>query len=499
MRLNLFNGGLNERLSPSLLQPNEAVMCTNVDVLSGSLQSAADFLGLGTELLPYSYYYKGAWVESATPRDYLEYQGKLFWTDGVEPRKFDGTTESRLGIAPPTTKLTVTNIGQPTGDIVQYTYTFYNVNDGTESAPAPVTDEIEYPDDRVTLGNIEESLDPQVTHIKIYRVGGPYLLFTEMVELANGTTEYQWFTYDEEPLLGGQLESESWTPPPNELRWISQVYGTFMGSVGPRLYFSIDVGNPNYWPAENYIDFYEDITGVTEAGNGILVFTENKTYALTGTSPQTFVKHLVSADQGCIEGRTIATIGATAIWLSKDGVCASNGSQVDIISKDKLGFQDIPGRVAVAYKEVYYLQLNTGEVLAIDMRFKMTFSRYFFGSNWLLVGDNVLYGLDANNFLYQWFSGPLAQYEYKTGKLVDTLDSELKAYETIYVRADGRHTMHVSISGEQVATFEMDNEYAYEFTVPQAKQLGYDIQFHLVGTGTVYEIEYKVVGRDNGK
>ena len=134
MQLSDFSGGLNVRQAPELIQPNEATICKNVDIGSGQLKSVK---GLGTASITAlldAYYYlsKAQWMPNASTRDYLEYQGKLYWTDGTQPKKYDGTTTSNLGLQNPTAAPTVAvgAAGSLDGTL-QYVYTYYNSVDGT--------------------------------------------------------------------------------------------------------------------------------------------------------------------------------------------------------------------------------------------------------------------------------------------------------------------------------------------------------------------------------
>lgn len=155
MKLQQFQGGKATRLRPQFLNLNQAVVYENVDNSAGTLLPVKKSIPSGILLAPFHTFYDAQqqWVDSAIRRDYVEYSRDLYWTDRVsQPQKFDGTTQTNLGIAVPAklTSFTVVSIeavqeltaeavsgsGLPTRD------TFYlavNVDSGQQSNALPFT------------------------------------------------------------------------------------------------------------------------------------------------------------------------------------------------------------------------------------------------------------------------------------------------------------------------------------------------------------------------
>ena len=69
----------------------------------------------------------------------------------------------------------------------------------------------------------------------------------------------------------------------------------------------------------------------------------------------------------------------------------------------------------------------------------------------------------------------------------------------IYIRSNGTFIVKVYIDSILISTFNITGNQVHELTPPQEKQRGSDLQFAITGTGVIYEIEYKVVGRQNGR
>ncbi len=397
--------------------------------------------------------------------------------------------------------------------ILQYLYTYYNILDGTESAPSPLSEEIDVTSAIVGV-TCPPSDDPQVTHAKVYRVGGTLLGLTEVGEL-----EYTGFneTYvDGTPAIdvsGALLNSQLHTAPPEGLRFLKHVYGIFIGAVDDKFYFTLDIGNPNYWPSTYYINFDSDITGLAIAGSGILVFTKYKTYIITGTNASTFVKYVVSEDQGCISSDSIVERGSQVLFFSSDGLCTSSGTDVKVISRPKLGklgYQTL-GK-AVIHDDVYHIIVQPKGILAFDFRYLPAFTWYdsgeprFFHYDSLVVGEDKLYG-SYGGVLEELFTGDKQEYTYKTGVLTEGSASMLKSYKSVYVassltapvdQADAS-VISIYIDGELVVSRQLYPGTSHEIKIPQAKQQGYSMQYKIEGKSDIYEIEYKAMARQNGR
>ena len=102
MQINQFDGGLSTRLDASLIKSNEAVVYSNIDNTAHTLKNTSSFTKSSIEATDNAYKFKGNWLSSVNERDYVEYGGKLYFTeqDSV-PKKFNGTVTSNLGIAAP--------------------------------------------------------------------------------------------------------------------------------------------------------------------------------------------------------------------------------------------------------------------------------------------------------------------------------------------------------------------------------------------------------------
>jgi hypothetical protein len=497
MKLSLFNGGLNTRQAPELIGPNEAISCTNVDTTTDQLVSAKGLdLGYPQSAAPYYFEADGLWFDQADIRSYVEYQGKLYWSDGSTAKKYYNNKTENLGIEEPSAISASVGAAGILDGVYQYVYTYYNVNDDTESQPSPISSEITAVNEAINV-TVTASSDPQVTNIKLYRIGVGLLSFTEVAEVSN-TTQTITDNLAFEDVTGDTLKSALYGKAPSGLKYLTEASGTFFGAVGPKLYFTLDLGNPNYWPETYYIDFHLDITGIAAIANGLVVFTKYETYLISGTNSATFVKYLLDSSQGCINYKSIVKYKGQALFISTDGLCVVSGSSVEVVSKFKLGKQSFDVTSAVMYDEAYYAQLPNGQIFTFDTRFAPVFKYYDFETDYLVVAQDVLYAIKGTN-MHRMFEGLPVELTYQTGNLTEGSSSMLKTYDAIYLAGSGTWTITTYVDSN-VFSYEVTlSEFPTEIAIPQPYSRGTSISFKFEGIGTIKELEYKAGSRKNGR
>lgn len=377
----------------------------------------------------------------------------------------------------------------------QYCYTYYNVNDGTESQPSPYSNELLIDNCEVTV-SVFPSSDTQVTNIKLYRLGGAVASMSLVVTLTNTSQTYVDKLGDLQ-IEADILDSYNNAPPPSGLKYLSQVNAMFFGAVKDKLYFS-DIAYVDYWSPFNFIDFDDTITGIGEAQNGLLVFTKFKTYIITGNSPDTLSKFLLSGNQGCLLHKSIKYMANTLLWLSSDGICASAGGDIQVMTRDKLGKVVLTNpKYGIAYDDIYYLTHDNG-TLVVDIRFGpviRTMTNKYDSFN--IYQDTLYASKDGRLVIVEGGTGR-ETLRFKSPKLIENSITNLKNYKNLYVRSTGNLTIKTYIDEKLLSTKVLDAG-TEEIKLPQQERLGYGIQFEVEGTGDLLELELKVEGRQNGR
>jgi hypothetical protein len=387
-------------------------------------------------------------------------------------------------------------------DIRQYCYTYYRAGDGTESAPSLYSNEIKIANNDATLTGFLAPSDTSVTHIRIYRIGGLLTRMTLVDEVATSTTEYH-DTYDDSDLTSNSVLLTTGTiSPPSSLNHLTLHVATLFAVDGARLYYS-EAGLVDLWSAFNYIDLPSTINGLGSTQNGLLIFLRNRTYILTGSSSSNFVLHLLSDSQGCISNTTTQYAKNTLLWLSLDGVCASTGGDIQVITEAKLGKLNLEPVASAFYENQYYLFHEAG-TLVIDFRYGTPiFKELDLIANGAYYSDyfDKLYYIDPNDFgMYELGTSetPVA-YEYKTGYLIGQSLTNVKVYKNAYVYVVGTVTMSVYQDGVKTVDSRELTTGLNDIKLPQANLRSYYIEIEFSGTGSVYEVEFKTEDRTNGR
>lgn len=498
MRITAFNGGLNTRLAPHLIGVNEAVIFENVKNEKGHFTpidrkvDVTDIYSPGRTPLKYGFWYErdGIPFYSDTPADWVVYNDELYFSDRVgRPKRYVNGAFVNLGIQGPTGSFTVATAGAATTDVRRYAVTFYNNATGGESQPL-FSDEVTVGEDGVTISNIPTSGDPQVTHVRIYRIGGFLTSYNYVASVVNGTSSYV-DTFADDQVGPGLLESTDWSPAPAGLKYLTEYCGMLFGAIGDKVYFT-PIGKFDAWPALYYFDAPQQVFGIAKTTVGLLIFTINRTIIVTGNGPDSFTQHELSDDQGCISHDSVSNVKGVAVWVSRDGICASDGSSVEVISKNKLGKVSLDVVNAVTFDEQYLLQLTDGTTLAWDFAYGNIAKKLNYDVFSLVRGGAFLFGLKDNRVwrLSNNPKDPLVA-KYKSGWLTEGNMIQSKLQDMIQVAYKGSITISFWVEERLVLTktLHSDTVKVEKFKTPQDSTRNCFVQFMIEGTGDVYEIE----------
>lgn len=494
----LFNGGLSKILAPHLLQVNEARELINVDTRQGAAVAFKEDKESELRLVHTDHdtmtLYNGE-LYTGEQVEFADLSGVLFRSSPGRAQKLFQGEWHILGIVAPDTKPNV--IGGDGGVLsskYNYCYTYFNIYDGTESAPSPVSDDITVSNKKIGL-EFKSSGDPQVTHIKIYRLGGNKTEMSYVGMVINPRPTYIDNIADVD-LTGDILDTYGNGPSPLGLRNFQVAYAMLWGTVGSKVHYS-HIGNGNYWDAYDFIEMDDTVTGMGLTPNGMMVFTKDRAYIITGTDPSSFSKHLISTEFGCIDRRSIQYVNNNLVWAARDGICVSNGGLIQNITRNKvpLTLDRVFASVAFdgryflsAWETVYIVDMQEGVVIS-------TLDDTYFG----MYSDGYKLYAIKQGAIYEMFAGEEPrEIVYKSARFSDGMISGIKNYKSVYVYVEGELEFVTLLDGKEHSRQTLVNGYN-EIKLPQGERLAYHIQFEAKGKGNLLEIEYKAEGRQNGK
>ncbi len=377
----------------------------------------------------------------------------------------------------------------PLQGVYQYVMTYYDNTRGRESGPSVTSAEFDLSDSGVlNFSSIPVSSDATVTHKRIYRVGGDITNFSLVAQIPNAQTT---FTDNVKDLdIGDLLTTQIYLPAPSTLKYICTSNGMLFGADGAKVRFT-PIGKPEAWPELYYITFESTITSIAVVYTGILVCTLTKTYVITGSGPNSLsVSSAISTDQGCLSHTSMQVLKGAALWVSYEGICASSGDTVKVISRQQLGKLNITPVDSVLINEVYHVLDASGITYSFDTAIGPIFKKFNFGVTSLAKKDSSLYGYKSGVLYELQKASTNLSFTYLSPKFIEGSFTKAKVYKHIYIYSKGDIIVKVYIKDILVATKVLDTEDNHTISVPQDLQRGYFIQFEISGTGEVFEIEY---------
>lgn len=480
-----FTGGMNEVLAPAMLDDKTASLLVNANIESGKLVSVKK-----PKLLPVN-----------TPED-LRHYGKInrsvvklydrtYWSinDTLTAPFYGGDKENYLGIPFPDYKKNVVFAPQTGGELsgnYKYCVTFVNEN-GWESAPGDVLDyerSISLTDNWVNITVTWE--DTKVSYAKIYRTqkeGADFFCVGEVKTSGDTFTDKT----SDYTLAGLEpLSTIDNYPPPDNGKYLCEFGNVFFLAVGSTLYFSAQ-GNPHAWPKLNFIGFDDLITGIIVEFQGILVFTANNTYRITGAdSLETLIKTKLPGNQGCVNSNSVAQVSNAPVWLSNDGICLWNGESINVISRRIMDTTRLQVNCAASANDCYYLFMKDGAIL-YDHRNGGIFSKLDFSCDYAWYdGDTDTLYLQRGDGIYIWGEGTDGTYTYHTG-YIGIPESEYTFFKEVIITIDGKAT--VTFYNEDGKTFSatLQRSGKYRLKAPY-NTLGRYAQVTVSGQGTLKEL-----------
>lgn len=449
-----FSGGMNDWLHPSLLPENTASGLSNAEVSDGKLSPIRRPLLLRySDPTLYGHY-------GTRDRSVVKWYNRYYWSENeaLTSPYYGGNEENYLGLPYPKysgsgANVTITASNPETGESglsgsYKYCVCYVNAN-GWEGAPGSLEEYEKAVELSGKWGKVTVTWsDTRISYAKVYRTGANGADFYCVGEIRESGGNLIDKTEDDLLVMLNGLESEENYPPPDGGRYLTEYGGVFFLAVGSVLYFSRQ-GNPHAWPTVQFLSFDDTITGVVPEFQGILVFTRNNAYRVTGAeNAETITKTYIPGNHGCLNFRSISAVNNAPIWLSNDGICLWDGSSVGVPSYQVKTTRYIGVKYAVSANDKYYLFL-TSRCIVFDRKNGDIFYELDLTCDyaWYDADGDELY-LQIGGGLYQYGAGESMTFRYESGHIGE---SELtwKKFLELWTMGDGEHSVRVLVDGEE--------------------------------------------------
>jgi hypothetical protein len=267
----------------------------------------------------------------------------VYWCDGVNAKKWDGTTVTNMGIVAPSItpglSFSAGSLSPTVG--YKYVYVFKNSSTGHISTASASSASSGVQTSKNITVQANGSGDTQVDKIDVYRTadgGAQYFFVAEINNPGTGTWNYVDSTADSglNTALIAPLALVN-NPPPSGISLLTWYAGRLWAASGNTLYYS---GGPDTlngvgteaWPPINNFPVPGTITALASTSQGLVVFTRDDAYVVTGTNASTFtVPVLWQSNWGVASQNCVAQDGDTLYIFTTKGqvfsVSQANGLQ----------------------------------------------------------------------------------------------------------------------------------------------------------------------------
>jgi len=283
--------------------------------------------------------------DAAEPFDFEVANNAVFYGNGTDMRKYDGTNEQKWGITAPTVTPVATNSASgsvPAAIGHRYRYAFENSATGHLSDLSPSSDEITTASRQWQITGSGSS-DAQVDQIRIFRTEDGGSVYYELSESPIADPGAATWTLDDDNDTDAQLKS---TQAPIVTVNAEPTAGTgvefFAGRLwwfnNDTLYFTgfeeVNNGrNVESAPSDNKFEFGQEITGLASSSGLLFLATRNSIWTISGDSISTFRRQLLGKGMGCHNRACFISAGDFVAWLDVGNVVrVSNGEEVREIS-----------------------------------------------------------------------------------------------------------------------------------------------------------------------
>ena len=442
--------GVVPRMSPTLLEYNQAQTAYNSELFSGTLRpwpAAIEVMLPGTTtpipLVPGAItVYRlnngstDCWLSWAEDVDFVpgvvadvsDY--RVYYTgDGITPRKTNYALASsgpgpypaayyELGVPGPgpAPTLTMGGTGSGVATTVSYVYTWLTMFGSVkeESAPSLAASISVQPGNTVTITGFATppAGNYNYQYLRIYATitGASSVTYEEVVELPIATTTYT-DTAPGNPNGGVALQTIGWGPHPSNMKGlVSMPNGILAGFVANEVWFSASY-YPHTWPAQYVLTVDWPIVGLAVSGSTLLVMTTRNPYAITGVVPSVLSQQKLDIEDGCVSKRSIAADQFGVLYAGPNGVVSLSSAtgQQDVITRPLYSYDDwralnpstMFGRL---YDSIYTLVMPPTDMLRMMRADTPPLTTYTYPAQGLYVDPvtNFIYAINAlDGHLYQ--------------------------------------------------------------------------------------------------
>lgn len=248
-----------------------------------------------------------------------------FIVNGIDAKKYDGTTVYRIGIVEPSTAPTLADsgiAGSPNGTY-EARVTFYNSATGQESSAGATSSTVTVASKKISFTAIPISTDPQVDQRKLYiRNTGTQSNFYLATTITDNTSTTYTYNGTDAALVDIGPDTAENDPPVAGVKFACfHKSRLFLADTTNVYYSKLDMAesfDPDNYETPNPSDG-QGITGLVSIFDLLIIFKTNSVYVLVGDDPDTWAIRPIDNTIGCATSRSIILTEGRLYWWSEQG------------------------------------------------------------------------------------------------------------------------------------------------------------------------------------
>jgi hypothetical protein len=164
--------------------------------------------------------------------------------------------------------------------------------------------------------------------------------------------------------LNSQNESLNYFPPPDDLEGIIvHPNGFLVGFVGRDIYFS-DPYRPHAWPTDYILSTRDNIVGLGQFGNSIVVLTDGAPAVASGNTPENITLKHSDFTEPCLSKYGIVNMPFGVYFPGPNGLMLVNSQGInnatkDLLTKDDWRLNYFPNLISAARWQDFYIAFYT--------------------------------------------------------------------------------------------------------------------------------------------
>ena len=265
---------------------------------------------------------------------YNSTQDSMFFLNGTDRKRVEGTSMYEWGTDAPTTAPTIA-AGDGSGLTGDYNvkYTFLRKEGSVivyESNFSPTaTSAVELSDEDLDVTGIEVPSDSQITHIRIYRTTAGGSLYYKETDITAGTTSVTLDDSDATITLNSLEHDNNHNRPPLGTHCAGPFFNGYIFVLKDNLLHWCLAQRPEYFPLNYYVEISEPQDpgqAIVDYNGMVFVFTREKIVQLQGSGSNSFYPITLEAFTGTYSSSCVHVIPNRGIFhLGKDGIYLFSG------------------------------------------------------------------------------------------------------------------------------------------------------------------------------